>query len=247
MRARRTADRPPSVREARMTNAETWRATDVVGEYAAAAELQPPEKRLLETLADDLPAMRMLDLGVGGGRTAVHFAPRVREYIGLDYSAPMIEACRKRLAAEAAATRVSFIHGDARSMTEFPDGQFHFVLFSFNGIDYVSHRDRLRIFSEVRRVGQKGSLFFFSTHNLQYLESSGRRPFAVSRAVLNDGVHHGRLQTYYIRPSAQVIQLRAGFTDIVLYSVATGEPFPPGTDLDTIVEPWIYYLCRIHK
>jgi hypothetical protein len=49
------------------------------------------------------------------------------------------------------------------------DGAFSFILFSFNGIDYVPHQDRLRVFKEVRRVGTAGGFFCFSTHNLQAL------------------------------------------------------------------------------
>jgi SAM-dependent methyltransferase len=55
---------------------------------------------------------------------------------------------------------------DARNMTFFPDGYFDFVLFSYCGIDYVSHEDRMKILSEIRRLLRKGGFFFFSTHNL---------------------------------------------------------------------------------
>ncbi|MEM1252395.1 MAG: hypothetical protein AAGI69_08170, partial [Cyanobacteria bacterium P01_H01_bin.21] len=47
---------------------------------------------------------------------------------------------------------------------------FDFILFSFNGIDYASHKDRLKIFQEIKRVGKQGCYFFFSSHNLQALE-----------------------------------------------------------------------------
>ena len=50
-----------------------------------------------------------------------------------------------------------------------PDSFFSFILFSFNGIDCISHEDRFRVFKEVQRVGRAGVLFCFSTHNLQGL------------------------------------------------------------------------------
>ena len=39
------------------------------------------------------------------------------------------------------------------------------MFFSFNGVDSVSHGDRLRILREVFRVVKKGGYFSFSSHN----------------------------------------------------------------------------------
>jgi ubiquinone/menaquinone biosynthesis C-methylase UbiE len=104
-----------------MANQSTWEARDIVDEYARASELQLPEKALLEFLKDRLPQMRMLDLGVGGRCTTLHFALRVREYVGLDYSAEMIGACQKRFSVnDANATPLSFVIGNARAMAQFP-------------------------------------------------------------------------------------------------------------------------------
>ena len=75
--------------------------------------------------------MKMLDIGVGGGRTTLHFAPLVKEYVGIDYSQNMIKACQERFA------QVSFQTADARSMGIFKDSTFDFILFSYNGIDYI--------------------------------------------------------------------------------------------------------------
>jgi SAM-dependent methyltransferase len=43
---------------------------------------------------------------------------------------------------------------------------FDIVVFSYNGIDYVPHDDRLRVLSEIRRVLRHGGTFAFSTHNI---------------------------------------------------------------------------------
>ena len=43
------------------------------------------------------------------------------------------------------------LQADARNLP-FERGTFSFVLFSFNGIDYVAPRDRARVLGEVRRV-----------------------------------------------------------------------------------------------
>lgn len=110
----------------------------------------------------------MLDIGVGGGRTTQHFSEKVAEYIGIDYSAKMIAACQKRFS-EASDTTL-FQVCDARDMSQFKDNSFDFILFSFNGIDYISHAERLQVLEEIQRVGKPGGYFFFSTHNLAAFE-----------------------------------------------------------------------------
>jgi len=229
-------------------NAITWRARDIVDEYARASDLQAPERAILGLLEDRLRRMRMLDLGVGGGRTTLHFAPRVSEYVGMDYSEEMIAACKKRFSVnEKKAAPLSFVVGDARAIDGFPASYFDFILFSFNGIDSISPRARARVFKEVLRVGSNGGLFFFSTHNLQTLHTFGDKFKSFSYVVINDGVHEERLHTYYIRPAFQVMRLRRYFADVIVYSLATGGPLPRNAPLDQIEDPWLYYLCAIEK
>jgi SAM-dependent methyltransferase len=79
-----------------MANLNTWKQQHIVAEYAAATELQPPEKAILERLGEQLHRMKMLDISFGGGRTTIHFAAAAEEYWGIDYSEEMIAACRNR-------------------------------------------------------------------------------------------------------------------------------------------------------
>ncbi len=74
-------------------NEETYEKANVVAGFQK-SELQPPEKTILEMMQDKLGNMKMLDIGVGAGRTTVHFAPLVQEYVGIDYSENMIKACK---------------------------------------------------------------------------------------------------------------------------------------------------------
>jgi ubiquinone/menaquinone biosynthesis C-methylase UbiE len=139
----------------------------VVEYYSKQTNLQPPERAILNLLKSSLSEMKMLDIGIGGGRTTVHFAPLVKTYEAIDYSEEMIAACNKRFSGYS--NNVSFIVCDARSMKIFNDNTFDFILFSFNGIDYISHNERLKVFREIQRVGKPGSLFCFSTHNFLYI------------------------------------------------------------------------------
>ena len=151
-----------------MDNAQAYSAEDLVEFYTQKTDLQRPEECILNLLLPDLPHMTMLDIGIGGGRTTLHFAKWVKRYVGIDYSPVMIAACQQRFARYP--QHVSFAVSDARSMSAFNDRMFDFILFSFNGIDYVSHEERLQVFAEVQRVGKPGGYFCFSTHNLQSLQ-----------------------------------------------------------------------------
>jgi ubiquinone/menaquinone biosynthesis C-methylase UbiE len=143
-----------------------WNDTDVVESYARKTSLQPAEQTILDILKrGHLSEQSMLDIGVGAGRTTPHFAALFKEYVGIDYAPNMIEACKKRFLDQYANT--SFLVGDARSMPSFQDRTFDLILFSYNGIDYICHQDRLAALKEIHRVGKPGGRFCFSTHNLK--------------------------------------------------------------------------------
>ena len=147
-----------------MSNFEAYCAPDIVAHYAGATELQLPEKVIFERLGDALGTMKVLDLGVGGGRTTLHLAKNAKSYVGVDYSSEMVNTCQKRF--EQSCTNAEFRVCDVRDLTEFADGEFDFTLFSFNGIDYMPYLDRMKAFSEIRRVTRQGGYFAFSTHNI---------------------------------------------------------------------------------
>jgi SAM-dependent methyltransferase len=135
-------------------------------------DLMAPERTVMSLLRDRLHEFEMLDLGVGGGRTAYTFAALVQRYVGLDYSPRMIERARTLLGKD---ERVELVTGDARDLSPV-HGPFDFVLFSFNGIDAVGHDDRLKILAEVRRVLKPDGRFFFSTHSLGALPLDTEKP-----------------------------------------------------------------------
>ncbi len=120
-------------------NNQTYSTPLIVNYYQQLQQLQPAEATIIKRFEDKLPQMKMLDMGVGGGRTTKYFFPLVKEYIGIDYSAAMITACQERFINEE--QKVKLKVGDARDLSQFEDNYFDFILFSFNGIDYISHAD----------------------------------------------------------------------------------------------------------
>ncbi len=150
------------------TNQKIYKTRDIVQYYGQLRQLQPAEQTVLNFFQKQLSSMTMLDIGVGGGRTTQHFAPMVKKYIGIDYSREMIAACQNRF--NLTTKTISFDVCDARDLSQFEDNSFDLILFSFNGIDYISHDQRLQVFQEIYRVGKSGGYFFFSSHNLQGIE-----------------------------------------------------------------------------
>lgn len=143
-------------------NRKHWSGRMAGFQYRNASDLFPAEAAMLAGLEDRMPEGPILDIGVGTGRTAPALRALGRAYTGIDYSPEMIRRARAQF------PDVDFRHMDARDLSAFPDGMFALVCFSFNGIDYVPHADRLRILGEIRRVLAPGGCFCFSSHNRDY-------------------------------------------------------------------------------
>ena len=145
--------------ETDLLNRRTYERADVAFEYAHSEGLQPPERVIIDRIAAEVRGKAVLDLGVGGGRTTEALVALAGRYVALDYSQPMVEACRHRY------PQIDVRQGDARDLSAFTAGSFSLVVFSFNGIDYVGHADRLKVLAEARRVLAPGGFFVFSSHN----------------------------------------------------------------------------------
>jgi SAM-dependent methyltransferase len=152
-------------------NQRTYRDVAVVNEYAGAYELFAAEKAILNTIESAVRGGSILDLGVGGGRTTASLFQLSGQYLGIDYSEPLIAVCRRRHPGG------TFAVGDARVLHSVGHDSFDLAVFSFNGIDYVNHEDRLTILAQVYRRLKPGGLFWFSSHNLR---TRVRKPWHLS-------------------------------------------------------------------
>lgn len=248
-------------------NRKTYRDKKISAGYTRSAGLQAPEVTILNQIGPSVCGKKILDVGVGAGRTLPFLKEISNAYIGIDYSKEMIDVCRANH--PGADLRV----GDARKLSDFSDGQFDLVFFSFNGLDYVPHNDRLVILSEMNRVLAKGGYYVFSSHNKRCLYSKNDRkavlnpfkPFATLKylvrsfiggynhlrnkkhevhtdtySIVNDSGHHYRLLTYYITLEQQIYQLRAaGFNGPVTAYDLEGKVAPQDD-----VSPWLYYCVQ---
>lgn len=235
-----------------LTNARTWRRPMTAFAYRNAAGLFAAETAILAELGAEVSTARILDIGIGTGRTTAHLPPRCANYVGVDYAPEMIERAKSRF--PGLDLRVM----DARDLSPFGPGAFDVVLFSYNGIDYVGHDDRLKILSQIHEVLRPGGAFVFSAHLLgtkippasdlanlalsrnpvraasgvlKYLQGlrHARRMKPLERreaeyALLNDSAQQYQLLTYYISPVAQARQLeRAGFRQVRAFA-QSGRP-----------------------
>lgn len=140
-------------------NLAEMRKPSTVRHYAQDAELSRAERAALDCVAMQARGRRILDIGVGGGRTVKPLLAVSPDYLGVDNSVGMVEVCRQRFPG------VAFELADARAMSTLPDASVHLAMFSCNGIGMVAHADRLSIMREVHRVLEPGGVFLFSTHN----------------------------------------------------------------------------------
>lgn len=130
-----------------------------VAKFYSEESLQKTEEVILNNIKPEIFDKKILEIGVGGGKTIEYLMKISKDYTGIDYSYEMVKTCRQRY------PDVNVIHLDARDMSYFTSNQFDFILCTFNGMDYVVHNDRLKILQEVFRVLKKDGYFMFSTHN----------------------------------------------------------------------------------
>ncbi len=235
-------------------NLTTWERGDVAAYYGALDGLWPAERTIADLILTS--DTEMVDIGIGGGRTTKHFAPLCRSYLGFDYSHSMVE---EAIRVSPPGTRI--IQADATNMDAIPDRSADFVLFSFNGIDYVPLEGRRQILRECRRIIRPGGFFALSAHNLTtVLRDFAPRPglkgfvesvlskvlnFPLSRkvrqnyALLRDSAHKFRLRTMYVSPTFMASELvDAGFASPRVFDFNSGREIAGGK----VDCPHPYYL-----
>jgi SAM-dependent methyltransferase len=181
-------------------NIETYNDRSVVEFYDAASGLLGSEAYAFEKYIRRGDAV--LDLGVGGGRTTPWLSAMASHYVGVDYAQSMVAVCKRKF------PDLEFLHADACDLGAFADGSFDAVVFSFNGIDYISCDEaRARCLAETRRVLRPGGRLIFSSHNAKRIAAwpnfdgadAVRVVWRVARAIGLSGaiaLRHARTQAF---------------------------------------------------
>ena len=239
-----------------------YRDRKVVEHYDRDCKLQDAEGRLFEQYLRD--GMRVLDLGVGAGRTTPFLSPRASSYVGVDFSEEMIKRCKAKYPA------LDFRVGDASRLSEFASGSADLIVFSFNGLGtLVTDEQRQACLSECARILSPDGTFIFSLHNSRFLVT----PFVLSdtdlahaiwrilysafrtlenlpyrflatafwlgAGYLTDPALHGGLRIYVSTPQEVRRQLQT-------HGLSLDRAVPaPHTEVQwTAMTPWYYYAAR---
>jgi len=145
---------------AQRLSARMYGTADIVRSYARLSGLLPSELRIQEAHPAQLRG-DVLDVGVGAGRTTAVLAPSARAYVGIDFSAAMIDEARR------ANPGVDLRQLDMRELPRtFAGRRFDAILLSFNTLDYIGWDDRNTLLAGLRGLLAAEGLLVFSTHSL---------------------------------------------------------------------------------
>lgn len=147
---------------------------EVSADYAG-GRLTDAEESIVSHLGGELRTARVLDLGVGTGRSLPRLRAASGSYVALDYSLNMLSRCWRHH------RPARLLACDARRLA-LSAAAFDAAFFFFNGIDVVDHEGRLAVLGEIRRVLRPDGLLVFSSHNL---EARRRSPWQPPRPVLS--------------------------------------------------------------
>jgi ubiquinone/menaquinone biosynthesis C-methylase UbiE len=234
--------------------------------YAAHESSYPAEQAILTMIGAGIAQMKVLDIGIGAGRTTGYLSKICKDYTGIDFSGQMVKEAKKRF------SDLKIFQGDVRDLSAFADGSFDFVLFSFNGIDTLVQADRMKALQEIKRVLKPGGYFAFSSHNLgwtmfdklfpwhqkfvfsipfikHYLKMIIYLPWITARrknnlyaedyAIILDRPNWFSFYNYFIKPADQAKQLNeTGFENMICLN-----------DKGQVVcedktAEFLYYFCR---
>ena len=156
----RSAARPPETDGEEMpSNEKVFAEERSRDQLDAEGWCDPGERAASLRIADRVRGGRILDVGIGTGRTTTLLRLLSNDYVGIDYVPEMVDAARERHPG------VDLHHGDARDLSAFGDGEFDLISFSYNGIDAVGHEDRQRVLKEFHRALRPGGCLMYSTLN----------------------------------------------------------------------------------
>jgi ubiquinone/menaquinone biosynthesis C-methylase UbiE len=126
--------------------------------YASYAGLRDDEKSFIKEFFPKPPA-RIIDLGVGSGRTTAPLQEMGYTVIGIEFCEDLVAFANREL------PHVNIVQGDARRL-DYENDSFDAAIFSWNGIDYMYPLlERFQVLREVKRIVKPGGIFLVSSHN----------------------------------------------------------------------------------
>ncbi len=193
--------------------AEEWAAAEHVHRYLDRADEFPRraegESVLLEHVPRDAP--RILDLGTGDGRLLALLQADRHEMrgVGLDFSEPMLEAARKRFAAD---ERIELVKHDLAEPLP-AIGRFDAVVSSM-AIHHLEHERKRSLYGEVFDLLESGGVFA----NFEHVASPTQRLHLAFFAAIGEPLEHEDPSDRLLDVESQLAWLRGlGFQDVDCY------------------------------
>jgi SAM-dependent methyltransferase len=227
-----------------------------LADWYADQSLCPAETMILLRHRDAFAGKRVLDVGVGSGRTTRFLLPFAAHYVGLDLSPQMLARCRHDF------PQASLHLKDVRDIADLSDEPFDFVMASWAVLDALAPDDRAKAIQDIARLTRPGGLFVLSAHNRE-ATMAGQRPamrwtarpdrlineaahFFVASwnyqmrahlrseteeyAVFNDMAHRWTGVFYYIDRAQQIAQLNEAGFDTLDVVGENGRSVPPAEE-----------------
>ncbi len=138
-----------------------WGSSMVRLAYRGAGWSDPGEEQAISSLLPLPPGSRILDIGIGGGRTTSFLEHAGASYEGIDVTPEMVDDAHRRY------PDANLHVGDAAHLEQLPSSSYELIVFSLNGIDCLDHAERERFLRECVRLLTPGGALQFSTHNLE--------------------------------------------------------------------------------
>ncbi|WP_454700571.1 class I SAM-dependent DNA methyltransferase [Agrobacterium burrii] len=230
-------------------------------------QLYPAERIILDQFRHGYAGKRLLDLGVGTGRTTKPLLPLVGDYIGIDRSQPMLALARRNF------PTATFLDMDVRAIGQFGAERFDCVLGALAILSAFGHEDRLAIIHAISGILAPGGYFIFSFHNRQWKRAGGmplhRRSWhprdmvnslhpqswinylrlqpatrqTPEYAILVDQAHRWSGLFYFIDLAAQTRQLEAAGFEVVARYGENGRAIEENSD--TSNDGLLNLVCRV--
>ena len=127
------------------------------------------ERRIFKNHAESFSG-RVLDIGIGVGRTTSTLGDKAARYVGLELSPAKVRVAKDRFPA------LDIREMDMREVPKaFDSVQFDVILISYNSIDYIPWSDRQPLLTSLGRLLSDGGLLILSAHSLEFLRHNPPR------------------------------------------------------------------------
>jgi SAM-dependent methyltransferase len=174
-----SADDVDAINRSTWAKQRTLRYFEHVSGYSDAGE-----EKAIGDVAPHVRGVPILDIGVGAGRTVPLMLELSSNYTAVDFLPEMVETAKRKY------PELRIEWADARDLSRFTDGQFGFVMFSWNGIDAIDHEGRAKALQEIHRVLTPGGHVLFSTLNELGPEARAKPWTASLNEAGGSGIEH---------------------------------------------------------